>query len=359
MIATASSPPLTFSRMRAVSKDILYIAAVPDGNEVGSAFTRLCQYNNGDWSFRNYDFSTESLALFKAPSVEFRVMYILSGSGEVRNVDDEYAREYTVTPEQVSDFKRKYRMGRSLNMRQIGDRLYVVGDGGQNFRREADGLWSPLDTSIFDPYASSDWAEEALDPAGGWDKLFKLFEENTSEATEFRRKGELRARNTMLTRVYGLSEDDIYLCGAKGAFFHWNGSVMRKIAGDFSESLTGIVAESHSKVWVCGRGGLLMVGNADEGFRIISNAGIHAFSSIAIFDRIIYLSSISQPRDLFMYDGKHFQRVHSSLTPGIEDVSQIDAVDGALWVMGQKDILRFDGTQWERIQHPENPPIGR
>ncbi len=35
----------------------------------------------------------------------------------------------------------------------------------------------------------------------------------------------------------------------------------------------------------------------------------------------------------------------------------IEAVDGVLWVMGTKDLLRFDGQRWERIAFPGNDPV--
>lgn len=32
--------------------------------------------------------------------------------------------------------------------------------------------------------------------------------------------------------------------------------------------------------------------------------------------------------------------------------------DGVLWCVGLKDIVRFDGTVWTRIHHPDNRKIG-
>jgi hypothetical protein len=43
--------------------------------------------------------------------------------------------------------------------------------------------------------------------------------------------------------------------------------------------------------------------------------------------------------------------------PELQDAHVVDACDGVLWSIGEKDIARFDGKQWVRVDHPDNPPI--
>lgn len=47
----------------------------------------------------------------------------------------------------------------------------------------------------------------------------------------------------------------------------------------------------------------------------------------------------------------------TGLTPELQDAHVLEAKDGVLWSFGFKDLAWFDGKQWTRVDHPDNPPI--
>jgi hypothetical protein len=166
------------------------------------------------------------------------------------------------------------------------------------------------------------------------------------------------ARRKVYYCVNGPSEDEIYVAGAHGTILSWDGRSMVELPKVTDAALTDILVKSSQEVFVCGRDGTFLCGNRSDGFLPAASAERRMFTSMALLDGKVYLASGANPRGLFVYDRGTIHRVRSGLHPDIADVHTIDSVDGALWAVGSKDVLRFDGARWERIDHVDNPPIG-
>jgi hypothetical protein len=54
---------------------------------------------------------------------------------------------------------------------------------------------------------------------------------------------------------------------------------------------------------------------------------------------------------------RKIERYVSNLQPDLKDTHMPEAKDGILWSFGLKDLARFDGKRWTRVDHPDNPPI--
>ncbi|WP_156467544.1 hypothetical protein [Methylobacterium sp. Leaf102] len=113
-----------------------------------------------------------------------------------------------------------------------------------------------------------------------------------------------------------------------------------------------MLIENDDDVLVCGRDGTLLRGSAAIGFHAVPCETDAMFSKMVKFSGKIYLSSYATPRGVFVYDGTSVRRVYSGLQPELEDVHTVDAGDDALWAIGSRDMARFDGKTWERIQVP-------
>lgn len=76
--------------------------------------------------------------------------------------------------------------------------------------------------------------------------------------------------------IYGSSHDDIYVVGYEGNIHHWDGLLWTRVplpAGvRANEPFTSIRALDQDNVYITGRGGVLLVGNAKNGFRNISTS---------------------------------------------------------------------------------------
>lgn len=338
---------IVFTRLCAVSRDVVYLGTMPEGQELATPFTAICQYNDGEWSYEKFDFSLASLSLFKAPEQPYRVLYVLSESGVAVDFDTKNRENLLPTKTPI---RKDHRLGHLRKIRQIGDQLFACGDGGQVFARTSDAEWRILDPDFLDgPDAMLD-PRSALrqhrflmrDPSN-------LTPENLAISSRLREEN----RTQVLWDLAGTSESDIYLASEKNAVYHYDGEGISKLDTDADAGILAVHAVDADTVYACGRDGNFLVGNSRNGMRKLGIKGYPVFNGMAMFQGKLYLSSIGRPRGLFVFDGTTLERVESDLVPGIDDVSAVSAVgEEVLWVMGEKDLLRFDGKTWERIEFP-------
>lgn len=171
----------------------------------------------------------------------------------------------------------------------------------------------------------------------------------------------------LLDDINGASEADIYACGSypgpsglEGYIFHFDGRKWTPLKTPIVGYLNAIYVENADRIWMCGHNGALLLGNARQGFKNLSQVEDNQlFYSITMYKGKVYLGS---NLGLFSYDPNaahpRIAEVSTGLTPELQDTGAVDAVDGVLWSMGAKDIARFDGKKWQRIHHPDNPRIG-
>jgi hypothetical protein len=208
------------------------------------------------------------------------------------------------------------------SMREVGGHLFACGDGGQIYRRQDDGTWTCLDTSLLQPPQV---------PATDRD---------------------------MFHRIGGPSATEVYIVGRFGKILYWDGSAVRRISSQTNVMLNDILVEDRDRIWICGREGTLLRGNARDGFaQVPGSGGQQTFATMTMFQDKLYLASSAKPRALYVYRGNGFDRVTTGLDPDLVDIHTVDSGYGALWTVGSKDILRFDGKSWERIDFPGNTPV--
>lgn len=343
----ARNQKIVFTRLCAVNRDVVYLGTMPEGQELATPFTAICQYSHGEWSYEQFDFSLASLSLFKAPEQPYRVLYVLSESGIA--VDFDTKNRETILPSK-SPIRRDHRLGYFRKIRQIGDHLFACGDGGQVYARGADAEWQILDEGFLDgPDAN-------LDPRSPLRQhLFKMHDPSNNSQENFDLTAKLVMENVtnVLWDLAGTSETDIYLASEKNAVYHYDGQRISKLDTNADAGILAVHAVDAETVYACGRDGNFLVGNSRNGLRKLEVKGYPVFNGMAMFQGKLYLSSIGRPRGLFVFDGTTLERVEGDLVPGIDDVSAVSAIgDEVLWVMGAKDLLRFDGKTWERIEFP-------
>jgi hypothetical protein len=229
--------------------------------------------------------------------------------------------------------------GRMGHLRQIGKHLYACGDGGQIYRRDdaefGKGAWTQLAPKLLQRPS---------------DRLAAM--RSAPDSTE--------ARAKIYFCVNGPSEQEVYICGAHGVILCWDGHSMHEVPSGTTASLINILVRDEKTIYICGRDGALLRGNRHDGFLAVPGfGGGQGFTSMTLCGGKLYLGSNSSPRGLFVYDGGLPTRVSCGMVPDIEDVNVIDSADDVLWVVGSKDLLRFDGKSWERIDSPDNDPVGQ
>ncbi len=258
---------------------------------------------------------------YVVPSSGARRFCAISAEGDVAILDDPGIVEKIPGAGIASDDSKYY--GRMENICGVGAGLFACGDGGQIYQRRASGEWICL-------------APELLQPPGV-----------------------PAAECDMFSAIAGPSETDVYVVGRFGKILHWDGSSVRQLASPTRSGLVKICVESEERIWICGAGSTLLVGNRKDGFTLAPGiSGAHHFNSMTMYGGKPYLvSSLGSTRGLYTYEDGRLLKVATGLTPELEDVKHTDAGAGVLWAVGLKDVVRFDGKSWERIDFPFNPPI--
>ena len=209
-------------------------------------------------------------------------------------------------------------------IRQIGQHLYVCGAGGQVYQRRAQAEWVHLDNGLLRPDLNA-------------------------------------SPDIFLASIHGPHEHALYVAGClmennfPPFLAYFNGQRWRQLPLPANaERLTDIYVESAERIWLCGANGTLLLGNVDQGFVNVSrDTDNQLFYNIARHQGRLYLSS---NLGLFTYDparpSQGIAPVHTGLEPELEEVVSVGCDQQVLWVLAARDLLRFDGQHWERMECP-------
>ncbi|WP_321952930.1 hypothetical protein [Paraburkholderia bannensis] len=324
---------VSFIVTKVIEDDWLFIAGSPDGNKPYTPFIRWFQYLAGDaepWTHHESNWWARSATTYFPLGVDKNGDWALVGMSQEGDV--EFTYQDSVAEEKIAGagvfVSDAMGWGYVSSIRQIGNFLFVCGGGGQVYKRSGDNLWEHMDAGL-------------LQASPVVDRL-------------------------LLSDINGSGEQDIYVCGSspgpaglEGRLFHYDGATWRQIEIPGTGYLTRILVESSECVWICGHNGALLNGNQRVGFKDVSTVeDSQLFYSMAHYWRKLYLGS-----NLGLYEynigepNSKIRKVTTGLTPEVEDTVTVDSVGEVLWSIGEKDIVRFDGNDWARIDHPANLPI--
>lgn len=359
---------IEFTRACARSENTLAVAAVRVDAEPFQPDGRYFRYDRLDpppqnWIYEDFSFHFESIAVFENPDIPTPDGYfvIMSSEGDIRHTYWQGAfQEKILGAGTWSDDAKGF--GKLMGFGQIGRQLYACGSGGQIYVRSGRDNWNLLtDTVLYDPEADRKIADpepEFLSPE--WEEWVAKSALNPA------------SRNIFFNDIKGLSEDSIYVCGEEGVrpvLCHWNGKTLEELDVPLPEAaLTGIHVESEDSVWVCGREGVVLHGSRNRGFAPVNaNTRLNLFHHITPYRGKLVLPASVRPGGLWQLDPRtgefgHFEPRIPPLTkpPAGSDEPHggpffAQGVGDVLWVVAPRDIYRFDGTEWERIQHPDVP----
>jgi hypothetical protein len=320
-----------FTTALAYAKDRLRIAGSPDDYEPYTPYTIWYTHFADDKEEPWVHFITKWWAVTVTKYAPTNRDWALVGMSEEGNLhytfDDSEVEEKIPGSGVFSEGAEGW--GYMSGLKQIGEHLYACGGAGQVYKRIGQNSWVHMDKGL-------------LQDPGVSERL-------------------------LLSAIDGSHEGAIYTAGSLSAMGHppkvffWNGLVWRELQlPAVAERINAIHVESETRIWLCGANGTLLLGNANDGFKSLSTVHDNQlFYSICKFEGLMYMGS---NMGLFCYDpnnhAKGIREVVTGLSPELQDANVVDAVDGVMWSIGEKDIARFDGKKWERIHHPDNPPIG-
>lgn len=328
----------TFSTGFGIGDNQFYVAAAADIYDVFARFTSLYHWSpdlavlegsTEPWAYEHVDWRAVSVSGYFPTYTEDWWRVALSEDGDVIFTGGgEFIEEKVPGAGVFSDDSKGW--GYLADIQQIGEHLYACGYKGQVYKRFSPGDWRHMDAGLL---------------------------QDPKTAQEHR---------IALSVINGPHENAIYAAGYQHAdglppkAFVFNGRQWTEIAlPPVAERIVNLYVESESRIWMCGSNGTLLLGNAQDGFKSLSTVDDNQlFTSVCKFQEKMYLAS---NMGLFRYDpadhGAGIQAVQTNLHPHLQDANIVDSYDKVLWSIGPKDIARFDGHKWERIHHPDNPPI--
>lgn len=200
--------------------------------------------------------------------------------------------------------------GPMRHLRRVDGQLLASGTGAQVFRRDHDGVWREFGPPV-------------------------------DEHPEH--------RLSIIESIDGFASDDLYGAANQGVIWWYKAGRWRAVHCATNLAFYDIQCADDGLVYACGQLGVLAVGREDRFTLIAPESRLADLWGIARFDGKVYAASMRSLLEL--RDG--------SLVPCMPamDVAAtffgLRAADGVLWSVGQKDVIRFDGTDWAPIGEPE------
>jgi len=349
---------IEFTRAKIRSKDVIVVNAVLETSDIYAPDCRIYRYEHNveagkKWLYDDFNFHMQAITLYKNPEIDPHNDYLvyMSSEGDVYHAWWKgNFREKIWGAGTWADDAKGY--GRVLDIMAIDGKLFAIGNGGQIYIQKKRDNWQILvEYLLYNPKSYRDLTKEAPDTTDPnfleW--LIKFQKEEP--------------RNITFNAIKGLSEAEIYICGEEGPgtkpiLCYWDGSTLHELKVHLEEAaLTGIYIENPDSVWICGREGVLLHGSFARGFTPLNvRSQLNLFHMITPYRGKLVLPASVRPGGLYELNPQTHELKHFS--PGLpklrgESIFYAEAVDDVLWVVGQKDIFRFDGNEWERIEHPD------
>ena len=158
--------------------------------------------------------------------------------------------------------------------------------------------------------------------------------------------------NTSLNDLGILPNGNLIAVGDSGFVAQLAGGKWNVLKMDFDENLNSIFVENSETIWICGFNGALLKGNFSSGFKDLSSIDDNNyFQSICKFGETLYIGSSD---GVFEFDGNKIRKAPGTAKFNLKQISYMESIDGVLWVLSNKLLVRFNEKQWEAFTHPDN-----
>ena len=282
----------------------------------------------------------------------------LSNEGDFYYLGDEITREKIPGAGVLSEDATG--AGALYDLAHDGDAFIAVGDGAQIYRRVGENDWRlDLPQLIQEPgfeavgfgsvaplSPSSAYAVGAAYPTST--------EYNVTEDPEFSPDLNADQLIELFRRGWERSAQQ-GPHGPESRVYHFNGTDWRRLEVPTSNLINDVFIESETRIWMVGQGGVILLGNAEHGFRDVSFHGdTETLVSVTKFqDRII----VASDHGLHSFDGHVLSRIRPRIDPAVNNAVpnpiRVQAVDDMLFYFDSGNGIHcWDGVTWTAIPIP-------
>lgn len=315
---------VTFVTGCAISQSNFYITSNLDNLDTWDLFSKtfIYKYQSDDWIDMDLDgWRVVSVAYFENSGISS--LLALEQDGDLG-----IFQENKNKLEKIRETDDSKIQGQFNRIRTIDNSLYVCGDGAQIYTNIGNG-WNSLDLDL---------SESSLD---------------MPKSSELTLDIEL-AFDINLYDINGFSSNSLYVCGTKkneGFIAYFDGSYWEPVDRMTPSPLFGItICPDKKNIIISGGYGTLLKGNFKDGFKNLKDISINStFYCSAYFKEKLYIASED---GLYIYDEGVYHLVDA--INDIKGIVYIEEKEGVLWILSYKKLIRYDGNEWQRINHPLN-----
>jgi hypothetical protein len=259
----------------------------------------ISMWDHGVWTAKTVPWTAISLCWARKPKEE---LIIVGYEGQIQAGPVKSLKDET----RIDIDKNEGKVGFLKCARTIADRAYIGGLDRQLYRRSSGG-WEAFDAGM---------------PAGGEKEVVSI------EAID------------------GFNAKEIYGVGRRGEIWQCDGKRWHRVASPTNLILLGVHCAQDGVTYACGQVGTVLRGRGDTWEVVAHKATKQDFWDVAFFKGVVYLAT----RDVLyaLKDGKI-----APVDFGDADIPfsfyRFIVTETSLITIGTKDVMRFDGTSWTRI----------
>ena len=152
--------------------------------------------------------------------------------------------------------------------------------------------------------------------------------------------------NSGFKTIDGFSDEDIYAAGWGGELWHYDGERWQRIDIPTNIAFHKLVCAANGKVYLCGQMGVIAMGRGSQ-WKIIKHEPREEFWGMTYFNDTLYIASRARLYQLNA-DEDALLPVDFGMDVPPTTFYDLDARDGILWSVGEKDVVEFNGSQWKQ-----------
>ncbi len=158
--------------------------------------------------------------------------------------------------------------------------------------------------------------------------------------------GALPLEDTCFHSIGGFTAEEIYAVGWEGEIWFYDSHTWTPQSSPTNLAIYEVLCAPDGFVYACGQTGLILRGRRDQWTVLEQDETAEDFWGIASFNGRIFLST-----NAFLYElqGTRLTQVAYAGIEMPKTCHKLGVSENCLWSVGAKDLLQFDGQNWQKL----------